>query len=87
MNHKICKCPFRGKDNKPAGVQNSSVNNFFGPVAFDAEIITLVGPNGKEVSSLITYDSFASQSSIASSLVSSRNLTMKNLGKVEIHRR
>ena len=46
MNHKICKCPFRGKDGKPAGVQNSSVNNFFGPVAFDTEIITLVGPNG-----------------------------------------
>ena len=79
MSHKICKCPFCGKDGEPAGVQNSSDNNFFCPVAFDTEIITLVGPNGKEVSSLITYDSFASQSSIASSLVSSMNLTKKNL--------
>ena len=44
----------------------------------------MVGPNGKEVSALITYDSFASQSSIASSLVSSMNLIKKNLGKVKI---
>ena len=82
MNYKICKCPYLLS--KPVSVQNSSVNNFFGPVAFDMEVITLVGPNGKEVSALITYDSFASQSSIASSLVSSMNLSKKNLGKVKI---
>ena len=84
-NVKVCGCP-KPISSTDAITQNASVvaSSFFGPVAFDTEQVTIIAPGG-ERQVLMTYDSFASQSSVSGHIATELGLSRTNMGSVDIH--